>query len=72
MRDQSASVLEHAEDHVREYEARVQRQAALVDELEAAGRRAEAAAARHLLDALNTTLDSAYRHLEVERRTRRR
>jgi hypothetical protein len=72
MNTQIDYTLEQAEDHVRECEARVQRQGALVEELAAAGRGAEAAAARRRLGVLDTALDAAYRHLEIARRARRR
>jgi hypothetical protein len=49
--------------HVREGEARVARQLALIKKLDASGRHEEAALARNLLATLTEALDLARRHL---------
>ena len=68
MDDSSESHLSQAERHVREGEARVQRQLEVVRELEAAGHERDAERARELLAVLTEHLTVARRHLQIELR----
>ncbi|MBP2301828.1 hypothetical protein [Azospirillum picis] len=59
--------LEQAARHVSEAEKRVERQSAILDGLVKAGHAEAADKARHVLRTLQTSLDLAREHLELER-----